>query len=166
MSGPEALRASQAALQVAIRTRDLLEHFPPRGYAALRDQIIRSAESIGSNTAEGHPSIFDAEFIRFLATSIRSAGELNAQLSMAVAYGIVPKRKAFNVIGTVICTKRMLKSLRDSIELAEERKRAARADAKKRRKSKESKESKESTEPKKPRKSKKPKKPQRGGGSL
>ena len=134
MSGPEALRAWQAALQVAIRTRDLLEHFPPRGYAELRDQIIRSAESIAHNTAEGHPSIFDAEFIRFLDTSIRSAGELNSQLNMAVAYGIVPKRKAFNVIGTVICTKRMLKSLRDSIELAEERERPVRSGAKKRKK--------------------------------
>ena len=148
MSGPEALRAWQAALQVAIRTRDLVEHFPPRGYAALRDQIIRSAESIGHNTAEGHPSIFDAEFIRFLDTSIRSAGELNAQLNMAVAYGIVPKRKAFNVIGTVICTKQMLKSLRDSIEFDEERKRAARSSAKKSKKSKKSTKTRKSKMPK------------------
>ena len=52
MPSPEELRAWQAALQVAVRTRKLLAHFPARGYAELRDQMTSSSESIGSNIAE------------------------------------------------------------------------------------------------------------------
>jgi four helix bundle protein len=116
MSSPDRLRVWQAAVQVAVRTRSLLTHFPPRGYAELRDQMIRSSESIANNIGEGHVSIFDREFIRFLDTALRSAGELNSQLKMARDYGIVPTRETFALIGTVICTERMIESLRDWVD--------------------------------------------------
>ena len=116
MPSPEYLRAWQAAIQVAVRTRRLLERFPPRGYADLRDQMIRSSESIGNNIAEGRASGFPGEYAKFLDTAIRSAGELSSQLRTAMAYRIVPYWEAFNLNGTVICTRNMVESLRDSVK--------------------------------------------------
>jgi four helix bundle protein len=116
MPSPDAVRAWQAAVQVAIRTRVLLGHFPLRGYAELGDQMIRSSESIGHNTAEGRASTFEGEFIRFLDTAARSASELSSQITVAMEYGIVPSRQAFNLNGTVICTRRMIESLRETVQ--------------------------------------------------
>jgi four helix bundle protein len=78
--------------------------------------MIRSSESIGSNIAEGRGSAFEREYIRFLDIAARSAHELSSQLTMAVEYGIVPKQQAFNLNGTVICTRRMVESLRDAVQ--------------------------------------------------
>jgi four helix bundle protein len=116
MASPDGVRAWHAAVQVAVRTRSLLAHFPPRGYAELRDQMIRSSESIGHNIAEGRGSTFDGEFIRFLDTAARSANELSSQLTTAMEYGIVPRQQAFNLNGTVICTRRMVESLRATVQ--------------------------------------------------
>ena len=125
MPSPEELRAWQAALQVAVRTRKLVTHFPPRGYAELRDQMTRSAESIGNNIAEGRTSTFDGEYVRFLDTAARSANELSSQLRMAMDYGIVPKWEAFNLNGTVICTRRMIESLRDTVQERQRRRQSS-----------------------------------------
>ena len=116
MPSPDGIRAWQAAVQVAVRVRTLLTHFPRRGYAELRDQMIRSSESVANNIAEGRGSAFEREYIRFLDTAARSANELSSQLTTAMEYGIVPKREAFNLNGTVICTRRMIESLRDTVE--------------------------------------------------
>jgi four helix bundle protein len=115
MPSPDAVRAWQAAVQVAVRTRSLLSHFPPRGFAELRDQMIRSSESIGNNIAEGRGSAFELEYIRFLDMAARSANELSSQLTTVMEYGVVPRREAFNLNGTVICTRRMVESLRETV---------------------------------------------------
>ncbi len=131
MPSPDGVRAWQAAVQVAARTRDLLTQFPRRGYADLREQMIRSSESIGNNIAEGRGSAFPREYVRFLDTAARSANELSGQITLTMTYGIVPKRTAFNLNGTVICTRRMIESLRDTIQADcdadAERERAAKA---------------------------------------
>jgi four helix bundle protein len=128
MSSPDDLRVWQAAIQIAVRTRHLVERFPRRGYAELRDQMTRSAESIGINIAEGRSSEFHLEYAKFLDTAIRSAGELSSQLTTAMAYRIVPYWEAFNLNGTVMCTRRMIESLRDHVraEYAAEQKRITR----------------------------------------
>jgi hypothetical protein len=57
----------------------------------------------------------------------RSANELSSQLAIAIKYGIVPEQPAFNIDGTVICTRRMIESLRDAgaAELSRSTRRAA-----------------------------------------
>jgi four helix bundle protein len=115
MSALDGIRAWQAAIQVAVRTRALLTHLPPRGYAELRDQMIRSSESIATNIAEGRGSGFPGEYIRYLDTAARSAHELSSQLRTVMEYGVAPKRESFNLNGTVICTRRMIESLREAV---------------------------------------------------
>jgi len=126
MPSPDGVRAWQAAVQVEVRVRALLAHFQRRGFAELRDQMIRSSESVANNIAEGRASAFEREYIRFLDTAARSANELSSQLVTAMKYGIVPKREAFNLNGTVICTRRMIESLRDTVQANYEARRAKR----------------------------------------
>ena len=121
MHSPLVLRAWQAAMQVATRTRAIIDQFPPRGYAALRDQMTRSSESIGHNIADGRGSSSPSEFLNYLDHAARSATELNSQLTHVRNYGIAPPKDVFNLIGTVICTRKLIDSLRERIRADDER---------------------------------------------
>ena len=55
----------------------------------LRDQIRRAAVSILSNIAEGYERDSDAEFGRFLLIAKGSAGEVRAQLYVALDRGYI-----------------------------------------------------------------------------
>jgi four helix bundle protein len=55
----------------------------------LRDQIYRAAVSVMSNIAEGFERGDDVEFRRFLAIAKGSAGEVKAQLYVALDAGFI-----------------------------------------------------------------------------
>lgn len=55
----------------------------------LRDQIRRAAVSVMSNIAEGFERGGDVEFRRFLAIAKGSAGEVRAQLYVALDAGLI-----------------------------------------------------------------------------
>lgn len=55
----------------------------------LRDQIRRAAVSVISNIAEGFERGGDVEFRRFLAIAKGSAGEVKAQLYVALDAGLI-----------------------------------------------------------------------------
>ena len=55
----------------------------------LRDQIQRAAVSVMSNIAEGFERGGDVEFRRFLAIAKGSAGEVKAQLYVALDAGLI-----------------------------------------------------------------------------
>jgi four helix bundle protein len=55
----------------------------------LRDQIRRAAVSVMSNIAEGFERHGDTEFRRFLAIAKGSAGEVQAQLYVALDAGLI-----------------------------------------------------------------------------
>ena len=57
----------------------------------LRDQICRASVSIMSNIAEGFGRGGDQEFIQFLAVARGSAGEVQAQLYVALDAGYIDK---------------------------------------------------------------------------
>ena len=105
---------------VAAKTREFVARFPRRGYNELRDQMISAAESIVNNIAEGRAAASPKEFLRFLAMAARSASELSSQVEMAKEYGIADQRAAFALIGTIICTRRMIRSLQSAIREADE----------------------------------------------
>jgi len=109
------VRAWQSAILVATKARSLADKFPRRGYAKLRAQLLAAAESISHNIAEGRAASTPKEFLRFLDTAARSASETASQLNLAGEYGVASKRDVFDSIGTVICTRRMIRSLQDKI---------------------------------------------------
>ncbi|MBI3589869.1 MAG: four helix bundle protein [Candidatus Melainabacteria bacterium] len=55
----------------------------------LKDQIRRSSISVMANVAEGFETYSDAEFIRFLGFSIRSASEVSSHLYAALDIGYI-----------------------------------------------------------------------------
>jgi four helix bundle protein len=109
------IRAWESAVLVAVKARNVAAKFPRRGYADLREQFISAAESISHNIAEGRAAPTPSEFLRFLGVSLRSASETASQLDLAQKYGIVEKKEAFNLMGSIICTRRMISSLQDTI---------------------------------------------------
>ena len=109
------VRAWESAVLVAVKARRLVEKFPRRGYTELREQLVSAAESISHNIAEGRGASSPKEFLRFLDMAARSASETASQLDLALEYGIVSKKDVFDTMGTIICTRRMIRSLQDKI---------------------------------------------------
>ena len=109
------IRVWDSAVLIALKTRELVARFPRRGYTELRDQMIAAAESIVNNIAEGRAAGSPKEFLRFLDIAARSASELSSQVELAKAYDIVDERAAFSLIGSIICTRRMIRSLQKTV---------------------------------------------------
>ncbi|MGK9452521.1 four helix bundle protein [Acidithiobacillus caldus] len=65
----------------------------------LRDQIRRAAVSVLSNIAEGFERGGDVEFHRFLAIAKGSAGEVKAQLYIALDVGLINKEQFDELCG-------------------------------------------------------------------
>ena len=66
----------------------------------LRDQMRRAAASVMSNIAEGFERRGDTEFNRFLSIAKGSAGEVRAQLYIALDAGLI-SRKEFDHLYTL-----------------------------------------------------------------
>ena len=68
----------------------------------LRDQICRASVSIMSNIAEGFGRGGDQEFIQFLAVTRGSAGEVQAQLYVALDAGYIDQAnftQLYDIVG-------------------------------------------------------------------
>jgi len=105
------------ALAHTIAVRRATGRFPRRGFAELKDQIHRSAESIVNNIVEGCGAPTDPDFARFLSVSIKSAIELEGQLEMANCYEIIPNAAWDRLSRETVEIRRMLFGLRKSILL-------------------------------------------------
>lgn len=77
----------------------------------LKDQIRKASVSIMSNTAEGFERNGTKEFIQFLATAKGSAGEVRAQLYVALDQGYVEQSVFDDLSGSIIKVSRMLSGL-------------------------------------------------------
>jgi len=75
---------------------------------ALRDQIRRSVISIISNIAEGFERGGSAEFIQFLAIAKGSAGEVEAQLYIALDQGYITEEEFNSVRAMASSTKKLI----------------------------------------------------------
>ena len=74
----------------------------------LRDQMQRAAVSIFSNIAEGFEGYTQLLFIQFLARAKGSAGELRAQLYLALDRGYISEEQFREVSSqTEICSKQI-----------------------------------------------------------
>ena len=74
----------------------------------LRDQIRRAAVSVMSNIAEGFERGGTAEFLQFLSVSKGSAGEVEAQLYVALDQGYITEDEFTSLQGLAQTTKRLI----------------------------------------------------------
>ncbi len=106
------LRVWARAQELAVATRALGRAFPRSGFGDLRAQMIRAAESTLFNIAEGCGASTPREFARFLGISSKSTMELESQLDLARAYGIISAEKWSALIGDTATVRRMIWGLR------------------------------------------------------
>ena len=76
-----------------------------------RDQICRAAVSIVSNIAEGFERRSNSQFMQFLDIANGSAGELRAQLYIALDLGYVSQKQFQDAFDDIVCIGKMLTSL-------------------------------------------------------
>ncbi len=77
----------------------------------LKDQVRKASVSIMSNIAEGFERNGTREFIQFLATAKGSAGEVRAQLYVALDQGYVDQSLFDDLIQLITKISRMLSGL-------------------------------------------------------
>ncbi len=109
------LRVWRKAHELALAVRRASNGLPRTGYASLRNQITRSAESIPFNIVEGCRASTSRELARFLDISIKSTTELEYQLKLASDYGAVDEAEGKTLSAEVIDTRRMLCGLRAKV---------------------------------------------------
>jgi len=74
----------------------------------LRDQIRRAAVSVMSNIAEGFERGGSAEFLQFLAIAKGSAGEVEAQLYVALDQGYLKQEEFDSIKAVALSTKKLI----------------------------------------------------------
>ena len=77
----------------------------------LRDQLRRASVSILSNIAEGFERGGNKEFIQFLSNAKGSAGELRAQLYVALDAGLIDQRSFETLYSAAEETSRLIGGL-------------------------------------------------------
>jgi four helix bundle protein len=78
---------------------------------SLRNQMIRAANSIPANIAEGRRQSSEKDFARFLNFALNSAYELEQHILMAAAIDAIPRAKESFLIGATIEVRKMLYGL-------------------------------------------------------
>ncbi len=98
-----------------LNVRRATHRFPRTGYASLKSQMTRAAESIAFNIVEGCGSSSQKELARFLDISIKSASELDYQLVLARDYGVLVDSEWMALSEATIDLRRMLCGLRAKV---------------------------------------------------
>ena len=98
-----------------LKVRDATKQFPKAGYASLKSQMTRAAESVGYNIVEGCGSSTASEFARYLDISIKSASELDYQLLLSADYGVLSQSVWTALSRETIEIRRMLCGLRAKV---------------------------------------------------
>ncbi len=77
------LEAWQRAMALAEEIYEITEHFPPREWFGLAQQLRRAGVSIPSNIAEGHCRRSTQAYIYHLEIALGSQGEVETQAELA-----------------------------------------------------------------------------------
>jgi four helix bundle protein len=109
------LRAWKKGHALAIAVHALVARFPRRGYTTLRNQMMRSSESIPDRIAEGCGAATNFEFARFLDMTIKSTSELENQFERAHGYGLLSKKRLTFFTAEVVDIRKMTWSLRNTV---------------------------------------------------
>ena len=109
------LHVWERAHAFAVDVRRVVKTFPAQGYADLRSQLSRAAESIVHNIVEGCASASRKEFAHHLNVSIKSSAEVDYQLELARDYHILPYDVWKRLAQEVIEIRKMLTALRRAV---------------------------------------------------
>ena len=113
------LRVWRKAHALVLNVRRTTHRFPQTGYASLKSQMMRAAESIPFNIVEGCASRTQRDLARFLDISIKSTSELEYQLRLATDYGILEQSEWETLTNETIDIRRMLCGLRAKVLASE-----------------------------------------------
>ena len=94
---------------------DLYRYFNESREFGFKDQITRSALSIGSNIAEGMEKDSVAENLRYLEITKGSVAELITQLYIGIEAGFIEKNRGFKWVKEVNEILRMTKGLQQNL---------------------------------------------------
>jgi four helix bundle protein len=101
------LRIWKKGQDMAVAVHRLVAGFPKRGFASLKDQLIRSAESIPSNIVEGCGSSSDPDFARYLDYSIKSCCELEHHIESAERLHLLTAERRDRFTSEIILIRKM-----------------------------------------------------------
>ena len=105
------LKVWQRANKLAPKIRELTRTFP-KGYSTMKEQIHAAVESVPFNIAEGCGANSNKEFGRFLDIAVKSATELEAELILAIDYGIVDEPTTTTLADEAVQIRKMMRALR------------------------------------------------------
>lgn len=109
------LRVWTHACALAVDIRRATRRFPKSGYVSVQAQMIRAAESVVFNIAEGCGSRSQKELARFLDISVKSTSELESQLELSYRYGVLKQYEWLRLAGDVVRLRRQLCTLRTRV---------------------------------------------------
>lgn len=95
----------------------------------LRDQIRRAAISVMSNIAEGFESRTDVQFINFLGMARASAGEVRAQLYIALDQNYISEEQFKDAVGLAETCSRQIAKFIQYLEAHPRQRRVSEEDA-------------------------------------
>jgi four helix bundle protein len=107
----EDLEVWRQARQLTVQIYALARHGDFAKDYGFRDQICRAAVSIVSNVAEGFERRSNSQFLQFLDIAAGSAGELRAQLYIALDLGYVTQAQFQDAFSAAVSISKMLASL-------------------------------------------------------
>ena len=115
MQNHRKLLVLQRSHTLAVEVRRATRQFPRTGYASLRSQMVRAAESVVLTIVEGCGAASQKEFARFLDMSIKSTTELEAELELARDYGVLAHSNWQLLSDEAVALRKMLCALRSRV---------------------------------------------------
>ncbi len=115
MANVRELRVWHVGMQLVADIQRMVTGFPRTGAGELKNQMIRAANSIPSNIAEGAGRESDPEFRRFLRIALGSCRELETQLEIARCLKVAGQQDFEVVVDRVDHEGRMLRKLIQSL---------------------------------------------------
>jgi len=105
----------QLAMDIVVEIYRVTRAFPADERFGLVAQLRRAAVAIPSNIAEGHSRLGPGEFRRFVSIARGSAAEVDTQIAVAVALGLVVADEITSLSSTLDRLSKMLFSLYRSL---------------------------------------------------
>ena len=109
------IRAWQRGHALSIAIQKLSRHFGRKGYAHLRSQLTRAAESMPGTIVEGCGAATHKEFARYLDMSIKSGNETEYHLLSAHDNGLISDVDWRKYTNETIEVRKMTFSYREAV---------------------------------------------------